>query len=217
MNTNKLTIMAATAVLASLLSFGGGRAMASPSTLVVDDDHGQCPSAAYTTIQSAITAASPGDTIQVCAGTYVENITIDKPLTLQGSGQGSSLIVPAVSNPDCPGGGSLCGGTASNIILVQANNVTIYGFTLNGDNPALTSGIVVGGADLDARNGIITNHTTGLYQNLTVYDTTVQNIFLRGIYASSGGSFNFHDNTVRNVQASGASIAMFNYGGSGIM
>src|SRR5207237_5012031 len=91
----------------------------------------------------------------------------------------------------------------------------IQGIALDGDNPSLTSGVSVGGADLDARNGIITNHLAGVYQNLTVRNTTIRNIYLRGIYASSGGSFNFHDNTVSNVQADPASIAMFNFGGAG--
>ena len=44
-----------------------------------------CPSPAYSTIQSAVTAASPGATIYVCAGTYAESPTIDKPLVLLGA------------------------------------------------------------------------------------------------------------------------------------
>ena len=56
------------------------------------------------------------------------------------------------------------------------------------------------------------------FNGLEVYNVTVQNIYLRGMYASSGGTFNFHDNTVTNVQAEYASIAMFAYGGGpGIM
>src|SRR5450759_962061 len=169
-----------------------------------------------TTIQGAINAASAGDTVTVAEGTYVENITIDKSLSLVGANQNSTRILPAASNPNCggAGGGSLCAG-ASNIILVQANNVTITRFTLDGDNPALTSGVSAGGADLDARNGIITNHSLGTFNNLVVHDVTVKNVYLRGMYASSGGTFNFHDNTVQNVQADPASIAMFNFGGSG--
>src|SRR5215216_4594196 len=46
------------------------------ATLLVDDDKVQCPSAGFTTIQSAIDNASGGDTIDVCAGTYVEQLTI---------------------------------------------------------------------------------------------------------------------------------------------
>ena len=40
----------------------------------------------YPTIQSAINAASPGDTIKVLPGTYTEQLTISKSLMLIGSG-----------------------------------------------------------------------------------------------------------------------------------
>ena len=51
----------------------------------------------------------------------------------------------------------------------------------------------------------------------TVFNVTCVNIFLRGIYARSGGTgFNFHNNIVQNVAGCDNSIAMFNYGGSGI-
>lgn len=54
-------------------------------------------------IQAAINAAQAGDTIQVQAGTYNENITLDKTLILEGinkpvlhgTGKGSTLIVAA--------------------------------------------------------------------------------------------------------------------------
>lgn len=178
------------------------------------------PGGAYgclSSINIAISASAAGDVVVITDGHYAENVVIDKPLTLTGIG-GGAVLMPAVSNPNpCPGEGSLCAG-ASNIILVQASNVVIRNLTLDGDNPALTSGVVRDGADLDARNGIITNHLTGIpYNNLTVTNVTVQNIYLRGIYASSGGTFTFDRNTVRNVQGEDASIAMFNRGGSGRM
>jgi nitrous oxidase accessory protein NosD len=176
-----------------------------------------CPSGcSYSSIQAAIGAAVAGDTIAIGTGVYAENVIVDKPLTLRRASRGSHpLIVPATSSPNSCAG-SLCP-SASNIILVQASNVTIDGLTLDGDNPALASGVVAGGADLDARNGIITDHLSGVFNNLTVADSTVRNIYLRGIYASSGGSFTFTGNTVENVQADPASIAIFNFAGSGVM
>jgi nitrous oxidase accessory protein NosD len=170
---------------------------------------------AYTSIQSAINAASPGATITIGSGSYSENVLVNKPVTLRGSGN-STVVYPATSNPAC-GGGSLCGGAASNIVLVQASDVTITKLRLEGDNPALTSGVVVGGKDIDARNGIITNHEAGTYNNLTVSKVKVSDVYLRGMYASSGGTFDFNHDTVENVQAEGASIAMFAFGGSGVM
>lgn len=46
------------------------------ATITVPDD--------YPTIQAAIDAAQPGDTMYVKAGRYVENLVIDKPLSLVG-------------------------------------------------------------------------------------------------------------------------------------
>jgi pectin methylesterase-like acyl-CoA thioesterase len=53
-----------------------GTALAAPNTLVVDDDKVQCPNADFTSIQAAVTAATPGTTIVVCPGTYTEQVTI---------------------------------------------------------------------------------------------------------------------------------------------
>ncbi len=171
-------------------------------------------------IQGEVDHAQAGDTVLVMAGTYAENLVVSTPLTLAGAGQGASIVHPAVSNPNPCTGSSLCGGAASNIILVQADDVTIHDLTLDGDNPNLSSGITRGGADLDARNGIITNYSIGNFHNTAVYNTTVQNVYLRGIYAASasyGNTFNFHDNTISNVQGDYYSIGMFNFGGSGVM
>lgn len=167
----------------------------------------------FKNIQPALEAAQPGATVTVGPGSYYENLTVTKPVTLKGSGD-LTVLYPSVSRPVCTGG-SLCGGEASNMILVQANNVTIANMTLRGNNPGLTSGVVVGGEDIDARNGIITNHLLGTFNNLTVSKVKIVGVYLRGIYASSGGTFNFNHDTVENVQAEEASIAMFDFGGSG--
>src|SRR5690349_19923176 len=66
---------------------------ASASTLSVDDDRKDCTSATYTSVQDAIDAAAPGDTIAICPGVYREGnaqpntsaIKIQKSLTLKGA------------------------------------------------------------------------------------------------------------------------------------
>ena len=200
-------------ILAGALTVGA-LLFASPAvlaaTLTVCAQH--CSS---TTIQGAVDLAAAGDTVDVGPGTYVENVVVDRPLTLQGAGS-ESVLLPAVSNPSCSGG-SLCGGAASTLILVEADDVTITGLLLEGDNPGLKSGVMVRGADVDARNGIITNHLLGVYQRLTVSEVDVRDVYLRGIYASSGGSFTFTDNRVANVEGDPSSVAIFNYGGSGLI
>jgi parallel beta-helix repeat protein len=169
------------------------------------------------TIQAGVNRVSSGGTVNVAAGTYRENVTVPKSVRVTGAGV-STIVEPAISDPNCggAGGGSICPGT-SNVFLVQSSGVTIDHLQVDGDNPTLTSGVSVGGADIDARNGIITDHTLStVFNNLSVHDVTVKNIYLRGIYASSGGTFNFSNNTVDNVQAeANGSIAMFDFGGGG--
>lgn len=74
----------------------------------------------YTTIQSAINAANPGDIIKVNSGTYIENININKGLTLQSV---SGAIATIIS------------GTATgNIITISADNVVVNGFNITNGN-----------------------------------------------------------------------------------
>jgi hypothetical protein len=168
----------------------------------------------YSAIQKyAINTAQSGDNVQVLAGTYAENLTINTSISLTGAGQALTILYPGVSDPGLPYAASF---ENSQVIVVSANNVTISGLTIDGNNPSLSSGVTVNGVDIDARNGII--ESDGPWNNTVVHHTTVKNVYLRGIYARSGGSgFNFHDNIVQNVMGSDNSIAIFNYGGSGIL
>jgi hypothetical protein len=181
-----------------------------------DDSYGgSTPGTAKKTIQAALDVVASGGTVNVAAGTYVQNLSVTTPVVLNGAGQASTIVEPALSAPNPLGcGSSLCAG-ASNVVLVGADNVTIQNLTVNGDNPSLTSGVIAAGADLDARNGIVTNHLAGVFNNLLVQNVTVQNMYLRGLYASSGGTFTFSHDTVANVQADPSSVAVFNFGGSG--
>lgn len=73
-----------------------------------------CKSCTYTSIKQAIEKAAPFDTIYVKAGTYYEfNIEIIKPLTIIGE-----------NNP------IIDGKNKGEIITIQADNVTIDGFTI---------------------------------------------------------------------------------------
>ncbi len=80
----------------------------------------------FPTIQSAINAATSGDTIKVLPGTYTEQITISKSLTILGSGAKSTIInAPAVLN----------NGVIGTPYIVEVNNgaeVSMKGFAISG-------------------------------------------------------------------------------------
>ncbi|MEQ1785539.1 MAG: Calx-beta domain-containing protein [Acidimicrobiales bacterium] len=181
-----------------------------------DDDSSGLAGDPLATIQAGIDTVQAGGDVQVSAGSFAENVVVDKDVRVHGAGA-TTVVVPAISDPNCggAGGGSLCAGS-SNVFLVEADGVEIDHLTVDGDNASLT-GLVVGGADVDARNGIITNHAIGQFNSLSVHDVTVRNIYLRGVYASSGGSFDFSDNVVDNVQGDPGSIGIFNFEGGGII
>jgi parallel beta-helix repeat protein len=79
------------------------------NTITVPDD--------YLTIQGAINAASAGDTIYVKAGVYVENVIVNKSLTMLGESKYTTIVD---------------GNGTGNVIYVTTNNVTISGFTARG-------------------------------------------------------------------------------------
>lgn len=62
------------------------------------------PSSAYPNIQAAINASGNGDTIYVAAGTYKESLSwAGKDLTIQGAGEGLSIVDPSAASGG-PGG-----------------------------------------------------------------------------------------------------------------
>jgi hypothetical protein len=73
----------------------------------------------YTTIQSAIDVAADDDTINVAAGTYTENLTVDKSLTIIGVGD-TTIINGAI----------VSGG---NVVVIQDLKITTPG-AVNWDN-----------------------------------------------------------------------------------
>ena len=80
-------------VLAVTTIFLGGSAFA--DNFVVDDDSAECPAATHATIQGAVNAAAATigkDKIDICPGTYVENVVIGagNEVDIKGDGPGSA-------------------------------------------------------------------------------------------------------------------------------
>ena len=76
-----------------------------------------CNNAGFATIQAGINAASAGDTINVCPGSYVENIAINKAnLTVSSTGGFRVTIIRAAA--------------INSVVTVTGVNATLTGFTL---------------------------------------------------------------------------------------
>ncbi|HEX5702908.1 MAG TPA: Calx-beta domain-containing protein [Pyrinomonadaceae bacterium] len=185
--------------LTIVLSSPVGATIAGPDTatltitdddlLLVDDDLVQCPTAAYTTIQSAITAALAGQTVQVCAGTYEEHVTVNKSLTVLGPNANinpntgvrvaEAIISPIASDPLNPGfNGPI-------VVTFSASGVTFKGFTVDGDNPLNASGVVFNGSDVDAEFGIYGDGSADM--DAVIENNIVQNIGEIAIWLNTFG------------------------------
>jgi predicted outer membrane repeat protein len=128
------------------------------------------PTQTYTTIQSAITASSAGDTILVAPGTYYEHLTINKNLAIYGD--------------DAILDGSLSG----RCILIDAGkSLVLSGFAIrNGSSPS-GAGIRNNG-NLDAEDvSIVDNHATYGGGVLNAGDATFENCLLSENTVSSEG------------------------------
>jgi nitrous oxidase accessory protein NosD len=86
------------------------------SVIIVPQDYG--------TIQQAINNAGAGDTIQVWAGTYTENIIVFKRLSIIGNGTTNTIIDGSISG---------------DVVRISANNVIIQGFTITGSGIVSTN------------------------------------------------------------------------------
>ena len=132
----KLTLSLCLACLSVLFFFLACSAMpASAPQIVVDDDKVECPNAAFTRIQDAVDAAAPGSQIRVCKGTYVEQVSISKPLDLEADS--GAVLMPASMQANAS---SLSSGSAIAAALLVSNtaNVTIRGLTLDGTNNGIS-------------------------------------------------------------------------------
>lgn len=101
-----------------------------------------CGTAAYRSINAAVSAAPAGGMVVVCAGTYHEDVALAKPLTLQGQG---NVTVDATN--------------MINGVLITASHVTVEGFTFT---HAIGEGVLADHvSDVTVRNNVVTDNDLG--------------------------------------------------------
>jgi len=225
----RVAVSASAFLLAASLILGTASGVAAAATLVVDDNMA-CPGAAYATIQAAITAASPGDTIQVCAGTYPEGpgpLNINKSLVFRGAQAGVDARTRsgAESVITDPFGTSVA---ADNVVLdgftVQGGTLTYtgYGIWLNpgDDGTQILNNIIQdniagiglangGSAQAVIRQNLIQNNDqpgaasgSGIYTDQYVGGSIVRNVLIEENAFISNGGFGAAIN-ISNVDPSG--------------
>ena len=172
-----------------------------PEVITVDDDRVECPDANFTSIQEAVNAANPEDTICVYSGMYYENLVINKTLTLIGQGPRLTPIINTLY-PTHP------------VIYVTANNTVIRGFSIQEETyvPELKENIppsMVGiyihnasGNDITYNN--IGNNYIGIYLNCSNNNIIHHNNFLGNTVQAY--AYNSSSNTWDNDYPSGGNF-----------
>ena len=132
----------------------GAAPVAGAATLRVDDDRGQCPAAQYTSIQAAVNAAAPGDTVTICPGSYAEGpgtpgsnaLTIAKSLTIKGAGADLVTLKPQAEAQISEAEQDIRNGTGDIISVVGDKampiKVDISGITVDGNKAVVEAGVV---------------------------------------------------------------------------
>ena len=142
----------------------------------------------YPTIQAAVNAASPGDTIIVRDGTYTENVDVNKDhLTIQSQNGAEKTIVQAANADD-------------NIFEVIADYVNISGFTVRGASEAPSCGIHLKSNNSKISNNTISNNYWGMDISSSLHISIINNLVSHnenGIFLTSSNS-----NTITNNRVS---------------
>ena len=155
---------------------------------------------AFSTIQEAIQAVAAGGTVNVAAGTYPEIVVVNKPLILSGAQAGhnaNSRFAAFVTGANGPKADPAIetiltaaatdpANAANDMLHIMADTVTVDGFVLDGNNPALPQGnaVAVGGINTDARRAIETEDAAGNIfpaNNASIKNNIIQNFAERGV------------------------------------
>ena len=174
-------IAVATVTLGTVAIAGPAGAVPPPSgaVIVAAAAGGECPAVDFPTITAAVTAAAAGATIYVCAGTYAEDVVVNKNLTILGAQFG---VDPRGGRA---GGETIVGSATGSFDVAGGVTATINGFTLSG---ATNNAAVVTQGTLILTNNIITGNTVGLFPGAGSTTVTLNLFDANNVSGSNSGS-----------------------------
>jgi hypothetical protein len=183
----------------------------------------------YSTIGSAIEAVPSGAVIEICPGTYAEQLTINAPVTLEGVPYGAEqqvLITVPNSGLAQNGTGPVSSFPIYGQILVQdAEPVNISGVTVDGSNSNCPSGAIAGivylstaaassgkvsasairnvgnGCNTPAMVGIYAENGSGSAATLTVQSNSIHSISGLGIGFGPNQGGTISSNSISQVSS----------------
>jgi Right handed beta helix region len=202
MKSKHLYPFALAVILVSALSWPATALPAYRARLIVDDDKVECPNAGFTHIQDAVNAASPGDEIHICKGTYAEQVTIHKPLDIDADN--GAILMPSAMRANTT---SLFDAApiATALLVADTIGVSISGLSVDGAN----NGISECAPDLI---GISFQNASGALDHMAVRNFKLTASLNgcqsgTGIFVQSGNGgvsrVEIHDCTVHDFQKNG--------------
>jgi len=140
----------------------------------------------FNTITEGIEAVTSGKSVVVAAGTYNEQLIINKSIALQGASQDNTFIIGS--------------GLTGNLITIEADCVTITGFTIDGASSTAKGIYFNSYSSININNNIIQNNISyGInYSNSspTIENNNIKNNNYSGIDAGTGGTGIIRDNSL---------------------
>ena len=144
----------------------------------------------FVTIQEALNAAAPGDTVLVAPGDYTENVTLHCTVTLQGAGPGQTIL-------------------RGQVRFFSKDGCTVTGFTVTAEGASGYSpdvGISVDGELFEVVDNVVEGFGSGIGVEATVEGELSRNLLRNngtGIEVNEAAVVLMQNNVVTNNSKSG--------------
>jgi parallel beta-helix repeat protein len=151
--------------------------------------------AQYHTISEAVKSAQPGDTVLVGPGTYVENILVDKPITVVSTNGASATVIKAAE-------------TSKDVFVLSGTDIAVQGFTITAGKTGVTFGHT---SNCALTRCVVNGNVFGVYLsgatgNLVSNNNLNGNGF--GIYLDGSSGNKLSNNSASNEKGGGGDASL---------